>query len=306
MHGASSVPRAAWRKSAATLIYGKFCEIIAARESLSDTLNDLMVIFRLPRIMDLPSIFMPKYRRKSAAGVSNFLPRKLAARVCVLDDDLAIRSLLSRQLSPHYDVTFASSGARVYEMLQQNAVDLILLDIVLPGEDGLDIACSIRARSDIPLVLLSGLSATETIVHGLDVGADDYVTKPFSASLLRARLRNALRRAGARGGQRPATQQSITVDGCTVDTWSRRVSNAEGKWITLTECELHLLKALAQQPGKVVGRDALSRQLTGREWSPTNRSLDMHVSRLRKKLATVSGREKLISSFRGAGYALQD
>ena len=116
-------------------------------------------------------------------------------RVAVLEDDSAMRTLLLRVLDAEFAVIFFESGKLLQKAIRLGGVDVVLLDIVLPGEDGISIAMGIRARSRIPLVLLSGLSSAETVATGLNIGADDYVTKPFQAEVLRARLRNALRRS---------------------------------------------------------------------------------------------------------------
>ena len=164
---------------------------------------------------------------------------------------------------------------------------------------------SIRARSNVPLILLSGLSSAETITTGLNIGADDYVTKPFQANILRARMRNVLRRAKATHPKEEAAQQLIQAADCQINLWSRVVTHVSGRTVRLTEKELQILTALARTPGKVNDRDKLSRLLSGQEWSPTNRCLDVHISHLRKKLSMVTGNNNVISSFRGAGYALQ-
>ena len=218
-----------------------------------------------------------------------------------------MRSLLNRILAPEFKLWFASSGSQLCSAIQKKSVDLVLLDILLPGEDGIAIAKSIRARSDVPLILLSGLSSTETITTGLNVGADDYVTKPFQATILRARMRNVLRRARVFGKDRDRLGQprNLDVNGCTIELWSRKATNAAGTTIKLTEKELQVLTALAREPGKVVDRNALSRLLNGQEWSPTNRCLDVHISHLRKKLTVIAGDSRMIASFRGIGYALK-
>ena len=235
------------------------------------------------------------------------------ARVAALEDDPTIRKLLKRLLEPEFSMSFPASGTLLSDAIQNGEVDLVLLDILLPGEDGISIARSIRARSDIPVILLSGLSSSETIATGLNVGADDYVTKPFQANVLRARIRSALRRARASGSAAAASaasdhanqMQFTAIGNARIDLWSRVASNAAGDSATLTEKELQILMALARHPGTVVDRDTLSLLVSGQDWSPINRSLDVHISHLRKKLCGLSGIPKLITSSRGIGYALR-
>jgi DNA-binding response OmpR family regulator len=227
------------------------------------------------------------------------------ARVAVLEDDPAMRNLLKRLLEPEFKLWFAASGTQLGDAVQQGTIDLILLDILLPGEDGISIAKTLRARSEIPIILLSGLTSSETITTGLNVGADDYVTKPFQATVLRARMRNVLRRARHNVPVRMNQAQSITVRDVKIDLWTRIAANAAGQSTSLTEKELQILMALARKPGSVVDRDTLSLLVSGQEWSPINRSLDVHISHLRKKLGSLSGDTKLITSSRGVGYALR-
>jgi DNA-binding response OmpR family regulator len=236
-------------------------------------------------------------------------------RVAALEDDPTIRNLLKRLLEPEFSMSFPASGTLLSDAIQNGKVDLVLLDILLPGEDGISIARSIRARSDIPVILLSGLSSSETIATGLNVGADDYVTKPFQANVLRARIRSALRRARASGSAAAAAAaaasdhanqtQFTAIGNARIDLWSRVASNAAGDSATLTEKELQILMALAHHPETVVNRDTLSLLVSGQEWSPINRSLDVHISHLRKKLSGLTGIPKLITSSRGIGYALR-
>jgi len=233
------------------------------------------------------------------------------ARVAALEDDPTIRNLLKRLLEPEFSMSFPASGTLLSDAIQNGKVDLVLLDILLPGEDGISIARSIRARSDIPVILLSGLSSSETIATGLNVGADDYVTKPFQANVLRARIRSALRRARASGSAAAAASdhanqtQFTAIGNARIDLWSRVASNAAGDSATLTEKELQILMALAHHPETVVDRDTLSLLVSGQEWSPINRSLDVHISHLRKKLSGLTGIPKLITSSRGIGYSLR-
>ena len=223
--------------------------------------------------------------------------------VVVLEDDSAIRTLLQRMLGTEYQLVFARDAAHLHQRLERGGAAMVLLDILLPSDNGIAIAKTIRSTSDIPLILISGLTSSEMIAVGLNVGADDYVTKPFDPLVLRARLRNALRRAA------PAreTPKHVTVHfaDCTCDPLARTVTQAQGRSAQFTEKEIQLFMALARRAEAVVDRDELSRLLTGGEWSPLNRALDVHVSNLRRKLMTVMQAESVITSFRGIGYMLR-
>jgi DNA-binding response OmpR family regulator len=224
--------------------------------------------------------------------------------VGILEDEPAMRRLLGRLLANEYDCLFFDSGSDLTDAISKGAIKIVMLDIMLPGEDGITIAKSIRARSAVPIILISGLSSSETIVSGLNVGADEYVTKPFDPDVLQARLRNVLRRTGTQSAEPQARPRILQIGPCEVDVWARTARRPGGLSIRLTEKELQILSALAGKPEIAVDRDTLSRLLTGQDWSPTNRCLDVHLSNLRSKLFRVCERRDLITCYRGVGYAL--
>lgn len=229
-------------------------------------------------------------------------------RVAVLDDDAAMRTLLGRVLDAEFTVLFFESGKTLKKAVRLDEVDVVLLDIVLPGEDGISIAMGIRARSRIPLLLLSGLSSAEAVAAGLNIGADDYVTKPFQTEVLRARLRNALRRAASVSGPVAAgasrEPRHIRFDGCTVDIWERTIGGKRRRVAALTERELQLLLALCQSSPDPISHESLSRLTSGQEWDPDKRAVAVHISHLRSKLTAVGCRKGVLTSKRGVGYAL--
>jgi hypothetical protein len=240
----------------------------------------------------------------AASASARGMPRAESAPVvAVLEDDPAIRTLLQRMLGSEYQLVFVNDAAQLRQRLENAGAALVLLDILLPSDNGIAIAKSIRATSDIPLILISGLTSSEMISAGLNVGADDYVTKPFDPLVLRARLRNALRRAAP---AREAPKHVVVhFAGCTCAPLARTVTHADGRNAQLTEKEVQLFMALARRAEEVVDRDELSRLLTGGEWSPLNRALDVHVSNLRRKLMSVMQADSVITSFRGIGYMLR-
>lgn len=214
-----------------------------------------------------------------------------------------MRTLLDRVLKQDFRVWHASCGADLLNAVEKQTIDLVLLDLLLPGEDGMTIAKAIRTRSNLPLVMLSGVVSTDSITTGLNLGADDYVTKPFQPPVLLARLHNALRRAGA--SVPVQAREELWLGKFRIDLWSREGVGHTGLPVRFTERELQILVILSRSAGQVIGRNLLSREISGRDWSPANRSLDVHMSHLRRKLRQLCKDNNLITSFRGVGYALK-
>lgn len=237
--------------------------------------------------------------------MESIFPDRNSYRICVLEDEQSMRNLLKRLLSSHYTVYFANSGAELSAEIEKNNVDLVLLDIHLPGEDGLTIAKFIRVRSPIPIILISGLSSPGIITQGLNIGGDDYVTKPFDPDVLLARIRNALKRSDRRNrdsdGDIPSTLMFLD---CKIDLWLRTVTNHHGDVVSLTERELHVLAALIHADGAILSRDNLCRVLTGQDITPTNRALDVHISHIRKKLRSLTSISQIIVNHRSKGYSI--
>ena len=215
-----------------------------------------------------------------------------------------MNTLLGRILESDFETRLFESGATLMAAIAADEIDVVLLDIVLPQEDGITIAKTIRARSGVPIVLLSGLSSAETITTGLNIGADDYVTKPFQPEILIARLRNALRHAPPREIT-TGLPDLIHFANCTCDPWTRTLTAASGKTVSITERELQLLVLLCHNAPNAVARDTLSRAAAGHSWQPYERTLDVYISHLRAKLMQVGCKKSIIMSHRGVGYSLQ-
>ncbi len=223
-------------------------------------------------------------------------------RVAVLDDNAVLCKLLRFLLEKEYEVLFASDGAELLQLVDKGAIDVIVLDIGLPDEDGIVIAQQIRTTSDIPLVFLSGFSSEEMIIKGLNIGGDDYVTKPFQPELLLARVRSALRRTKE---HKPAPRAlDIRFGGFTFETREQRLLKADGDVVKLTEMEAMILSALALAEAQTLSRDGLFRRIYGRDWDTLNRGLEVHLSHLRAKLTEACGVENPIVSKRSVGYRL--
>ena len=223
-------------------------------------------------------------------------------RVAILEDDADVCKLLRFILHKEYEVILAGNGKRLCQLVDEAAVDVIVLDIGLPDEDGISIAQKIRITSNIPLVFLSGYQSEEMIVKGLNVGGDDYVTKPFQPEVLLARVRNALRRAAGKPAVSPL--RVLQLEDVKFEIIEQRLTNSNGHIVHLTEMEAMILCTLAQAENQTLSREELFRRVYGRDWDSLNRGLEVHLSHLRRKLSEVSGIEHPIVGLRGVGYRL--
>ncbi len=199
-----------------------------------------------------------------------------------------------------FRVRTAHRGDTGLKAVQQRPWSLILLDVMLPGMDGLEVLKRIRAESSVNVLLLTARGEDVDRIVGLEIGADDYVPKPFNPRELLARMRAILRRTAL-----PSTAQAeaLRVDDLELDTAARRALKAD-KNLDLTDIEFGLLEALMRSAGKVVNREELSQSVLGREFDPFDRSLDMHVSRLRRKLSDAGASVDQVKTIRGVGYQL--
>ena len=221
--------------------------------------------------------------------------------VLLVEDDLRLATLTREYLEGHgVAVVHVSDGRRGQEEALSGRYDAVLLDLMLPGRDGLEVCKEVRARSDVPIVVLTARGEEADRVMGLELGADDYLAKPYSPRELLARIRAVVRRARGRAG--PATD-AVKVGGLLVDPAARRVV-LDGREIALTGYEFALLLALARRAGRVLAREQLMELAKGSAEEAFDRSVDVHVSRLRQKLGDDPKRPRLIKTVRGAGYVL--
>jgi DNA-binding response OmpR family regulator len=221
--------------------------------------------------------------------------------VLLVEDDLRLASLTREYLEGHgIAVTHASDGRRGQDEALSGRYDAVLLDLMLPGKDGLDVCREIRARSDVPVIVLTARGEEADRVMGLELGADDYLAKPFSPRELLARIRAVVRRAKGRAGP---PRDTVRVGGLVVDPAARRVT-LDGEEIVLTGYEFALLHALARRAGRVLAREQLMELAKGSAEESFDRSVDVHVSRLRQKLGDDPRRPRIIKTVRGAGYLL--
>ena len=230
------------------------------------------------------------------------------ARLLVVDDDDGLRETLADFFELEgYVVAQAANVAEAQSRLREVTYDLILLDISMPGGDGLTFAAQMRAHSAIPIIILSGKGAMVDRVVGLEVGADDYVAKPFELRELLARVRAVLRRAkpAAPATPEPASEERQARFGAFVLTPARRdIATTGGASIDLTGAEFNLLTAFVERANRVLSRDAIADITHKDEWEGFDRSIDTLVSRLRRKLAVHAGATNLIQTVRGEGYIL--
>ncbi len=221
----------------------------------------------------------------------------MAFRVLLIDDDPRLPELLSAYLGQNgVTLTHAPDGQRGLTQLEAGAFDAVLLDVMMPGMDGLEVCRRIRARSSVPIVMLTARGDETDRVVGLEMGADDYLPKPFSPRELLARLRAVLRRA------RPeVVNEQLTVAGLSVDVPARRATR-DGNLLDLTGIEFDILAALMRRAGRVVPRDALLSEAGRGDVVVGERTVDVHISHLRQKLGDDPPR--LIKTVRGIGYVL--
>lgn len=228
----------------------------------------------------------------------------------VVDDDPDIRSLIQEYLEGEgFRVTTAEDGAQMQIVLDKTPADLVILDVRLPGESGLDIALRLRRTTDIPIIMLSEKDDVVDRVTGLELGADDYVPKPFHLRELLARIRSLLRRMDAAGEAASGNEagaesgeDKIVFSGWILNTQRRELFSPDGEEIELSAGEFNLLEAFAQRPNRILSRDQLLDIVYNREANLFDRSIDVQIGRLRRKIEIDPKKPALIKTVRGVGY----
>jgi len=234
------------------------------------------------------------------------LPVETAQHVLIVDDDREIRELLARFLERNRFRVTAVRDARDARRAWPHAhFHLVVLDLMLPGEGGLDLARWMRSQSDVPIIMLTAMGEETDRIIGLELGADDYLAKPFNPRELLARIRAVLRRSGEPSERREAAgAQALRFSGWTLEPARRRLVNPEGVEVPLTGGEYDLLLALIERANRVLTRDMLLDLLRGRQAGPFDRAIDVAISRLRRKLDDDGRHAQLIKTVRGGGYVL--
>jgi two-component system OmpR family response regulator len=227
-----------------------------------------------------------------------------SGHILVVDDQQEICDLVREYLSGEgFRVSTANDGAGMREAITREPVELVILDLVLRGEDGLQLARELRGTSDIGIIMLTGRGETVDRIIGLEMGADDYLSKPFHLRELLARVRSVLRRGSTRGGDKPvAGRARIKFAGWILDLASRELHSPSGEDVRLTTGEFELLAAFVNQPNQVLSRDRLLDLSRHREAGPFDRTIDVQVGRLRRKLEDDPKNPGLIKTVRGGGY----
>lgn len=222
----------------------------------------------------------------------------------IVDDDREIRDLVSRFLRGHgYRVDVAADGKQMQRALADGRFDLVVLDVMLPGEDGLTLCRKLRAESRLPVIMLTALGEETDRIVGLELGADDYLAKPFNPRELLARIRAVLRRVSeAPAAEVPDDASALAFNGWRLDLSRRELTDPDGGLVALTAGEYGLLLALAERPNRVLSREQLLDLTRGRDAAPFDRAIDVQLSRLRRKIETDPKNPGLIKTVRGGGY----
>ena len=226
--------------------------------------------------------------------------------ILIVDDDRDIRDLLSEYLQKQgYRVSVAADGRAMRATLSRSAPDLIVLDLMLPGEDGLVLCREVRAQSDVPIIILTARGEEVDRIVGLEMGADDYLAKPFSPRELVARIKSILRRTRALPSNlKPDEARFIRFAGWTLEVATRNLVSPEGVTIALSGTDYKLLRIFLDHPNRVLNRDQLIDMTQSRDAGPFDRSIDLQVSRLRRRLNDNPKEPAIIKTARGEGYVL--
>jgi DNA-binding response OmpR family regulator len=226
--------------------------------------------------------------------------------ILVVDDDPDICEYLKEYLESNgYFVRAATDGAAMRRLLDDHPADLVILDLMMPGEDGLSLTRYLREHFELGIIILTGKDTEVDRVVGLEMGADDYISKPFGAREFLARVKTVLRRTAATQGANSAARYPVTkFGGWNFDRVERRLTDADGREVSLTTMEFNLLRAFTDHPNRVLDRDRLLDLLQNRNWEPYDRSIDVLVGRLRSKIEKNPKKPELIKTVRGTGYVL--
>jgi two-component system, OmpR family, response regulator len=226
--------------------------------------------------------------------------------VLIVEDDQSVREMLAEYLDGQgYDVHQAGKGSDMREEIERNLPDVVLLDVRLPGEDGLTLARYLREHYDVGIIMVTAAGDVVDRVVGLEIGADDYVTKPFDPRELLARLKSVMRRMQARTSAPQSVRVGagrIAVGRCFLDVASHQLLDVRGQEVPLTSMEFDLLKVFTDHPHKVLTRDQILTLTKNREWEPFDRSIDIRIARLRRKIEPNPEEPQVLRTVRGAGY----
>jgi two-component system phosphate regulon response regulator OmpR len=228
------------------------------------------------------------------------------SHIIVVDDEPEIRSMLADYLGHvGFTVREAEDAAALRKILAEEPADLVLLDINMPGEDGLSLARFLRANTSVGIVMLTAAGEVVDRVVGLEIGADDYIAKPVDLRELLARIRAVLRRLHSRPAAAAAAAEvasTMPIGACQLDLEAHRLYDADGQEVPITSMEFDLLKAFVEHPNRVLSRDQLLDLAHNKDWEPFDRSIDIRIARLRRKIEADPSKPQVVKTVRGAGY----
>jgi len=231
----------------------------------------------------------------------------LPSHIVVVDDEPEICEMLADYLQhAGFAVTTAEDGVAMRRVLEERPADLVILDINMPGEDGLSLARYLRANVKVGIVMLTAAGEVVDRIVGLEMGADDYIAKPVDMRELLARIRAVLRRMPAERAEprddRAAATHKVRLGACQLDLDAHKLYDASGEEVAITSMEFDLLKAFAEHPNRVLSRDQLLDLAHNKDWEPFDRSIDIRIARLRRKIEADPAKPQVIKTVRGAGY----
>jgi len=227
------------------------------------------------------------------------------AHILVCDDENDVREMLKEYLEKRgFKVSEAGNGVELRDVLEKEEIDLILLDINMPGEDGLSILRSVRAEKDICVVMLTAAGEVVDRIIGLEMGADDYLGKPVDLRELEARVKAVLRRreSSKMTSAKSTNSKTAAFGDCRLDLEAAKLFGGDGLEIAITAMEFSLLKVFAENPKRVLNRDQILEQAHDRGWDPFDRSVDIRISRIRRKIEPIPEKPQIIKTIRGIGY----
>jgi len=246
--------------------------------------------------------------RRRADRTAGETVKAMAAQphIIVVDDEAEVRDMVREYLGANgFSVAAASGGVELRELLGKDRADLVILDVMMPGEDGFSLARYVRENYATGIIMLTAVDGVVDRVVGLEIGADDYITKPFDPRELLARVKSVIRRLPgekprAEEGSKPAN--AVRFGRCILNLESHRMHDLDGTPVPLTSMEFDLLKAFAERPNRVLSRDQLLELAHNRDWEPFDRSIDIRINRLRRKVEPDPAKPQTLKTVRGAGY----
>lgn len=262
------------------------------------------LIWTRPKPSSLDAVQGGGFSRRGVNSQHQVIGNTHMKNILIIDDDPEILELLQQFLERQgFHVSTGDSDKQMWEALSENTFDLVILDVLLPGKDGLTLCRELRYKSEVPIVILTALDEETDRIVGLEVGADDYLAKPFSPRELLARMRAIFRRTDiVKRNENNETPKVFSFANCTFNSRKRELRSPDNLVIHLSRSEFDMLLLFVMRPQEVMDRNELSKLLRGYSLEAFDRSIDLHVSRLRGKLGPIIGSDDIIRTIRGEGY----